>query len=133
MPGKKKPIDGISLLPVIEGGMNKRTKAIPFCSFWFSKKSMHGSPKLALVDNNFKFFTSLSKDGREDLLYDLVKDPSEKNNIIKNYPELAAQMKEILKKWIASCKASHSGADYDGPFTPVNRFPIVTDKGLRKY
>jgi len=133
MPGKKKPIDGISLLPVIKGKMKKRPIPIPFCSFRFSKKSMHGSPMLALVDNNFKFFTSLSKDGREDLLYDLVKDPSEKNNIIKDYPGLAAQMKKTLKKWIASCKTSHSGADYDVPFTPVNRFPIVTDDGLRKY
>jgi len=126
------PIDAISPKPLIESNMNKRTKPIPFCSFWFSKKAMHGSPTLALIDSNLKFFTNLSKDGSEDLLYGLVKDPSEKNNIIKDYPERAAEMKETLKKWLVSCKASHAGKDYDTPFTPVNRFPIVTDDGLRR-
>ncbi|MHC4121783.1 MAG: hypothetical protein ACYSWO_30290, partial [Planctomycetota bacterium] len=59
----KRPIDGINLLPLIDGKMKNRPEPIPF---WFvkpSKKAMHGSPTLALVDNNFKFLTNLSKDG----------------------------------------------------------------------
>ncbi|MCD6374470.1 MAG: hypothetical protein J7L94_03025 [Caldisericaceae bacterium] len=94
---------------------------------------MFGSPKLALIDNNFKFLTNLSKDGHEDLLFDLSEDPFEKRNIIEKYPERAAKMKAIIKEWLASCKASHSGADYDTPFTPVNHFPIITDEGIKKY
>jgi arylsulfatase A-like enzyme len=132
MPGKKKPIDGISLLPVIKGKMKKRPSPIPFCSFRFSRRSMHGSPKLALVDNNFKLLTNLSKDGSEDLLYDLTKDPSESNNIAKKHPQRINKMKKTLREWFDSCKASHAGADYNTPFTPVNRFPKFTDEGLRK-
>ena len=87
---------------------------------------MHGSPTIALVDNNFKFLTNLSKNGREDMFFDLVKDPAEQNNIIVDHPRVAAAMKAVLKKWTKSCRRSHSGADYDTPFTPVNSFPIMT-------
>jgi len=121
-----RPIDGISLVPLIEGKMTKRPKPIPF---WFvkpTKKAMHGSPTLALVDNNFKFLTNLSKEGREDMLFDLAKDLAEQNNIIAAYPKKAAAMREHLKKWTQSCRQSHSGADYGTGFTPVNTFPIIT-------
>jgi len=130
---KNWPIDGISILPLIKGQMTTRPKPIPFCLFWFDQDIMFGSPKLALIDNNFKFLTNLSKDGHEDLLFDLSEDPFEKRNIIEKYPERAAKMKAIIKEWLASCKASHSGADYDTPFTPVNHFPIITDEGIKKY
>jgi arylsulfatase A-like enzyme len=67
-----RPIDGVSLLPAINNRMTKRGKPIPF---WFvkpSKKAMHGSPTLALIDNSFKFLTNLSEDGHEDILFDLT-------------------------------------------------------------
>ena len=112
MPGKTIPIDGISLLPLINGEIEKRPSPIPFGSYWFPNDATHGSLCLALVDNNFNLLTSLSKEGDEDLLYDLAKDRSEINNIIKDYSEIVAEMKQTLKKWIASCKDSHSGSDF---------------------
>jgi arylsulfatase A-like enzyme len=126
------PIDGVSLMPLVESNMNERPKPIPFCSY-ISRRAAHGSGNFALIDNNFKLLTNLSKDGNEDLLFDLSKDPAEKNNIIKEHLERAKEMKHTLKEWFDSCKASHAGKDYDTPFTPVNRFPTVTDDGLRKY
>jgi arylsulfatase A-like enzyme len=125
------PIDGVSLLLLVKSDMNKRSKPIPFCSY-INRRAAQGSPPFALIDNNFKLLTDLSKDGSEDLLYDLTKDPSESNNIAKNHTQRVNKMKQTLREWFASCKASHSGADYDRPFTPVNRFPIVTDDGLRR-
>jgi arylsulfatase A-like enzyme len=122
----KRPIDGISLVPLINGKMTKRPNPIPF---WFvkpGKRKMHGSPTIALVDNNFKFLTNLSKDCHEDMLFDLVNDPGEKNNIIADHRDVALAMKAQLKKWTESCKLSHSGADYKTPFTPVNKFPMIT-------
>jgi len=122
----KRPIDGVSLVPLINGKMSRRPRPIPF---WFvkpDKRKMHGSPTIALVDNNFKFLTNLSKNGQEDMFFDLVKDPAEQNNIIVDHPRVAAAMKAVLKKWTKSCRRSHSGADYDTPFTPVNSFPIMT-------
>ncbi|HUW18854.1 MAG TPA: sulfatase-like hydrolase/transferase [Sedimentisphaerales bacterium] len=121
-----RPIDGINLLPLVNGKMKKRPKPIPF---WFvkpSKKAMHGSPTLALVDNSFKFLTDLSEDGDEELLFDLAKDPGEEHNIITEYRDKAGAMREHLKKWTESCRRSHSGADYPTAFTPVDKFPIIS-------
>jgi arylsulfatase A-like enzyme len=121
-----RPIEGMDLLPVINNKMTKKPKPIPF---WFvkpSRKAMHGSPTLALVDSNFKFLTNLSPDGHEDMLFDVVKDPGEQHNIITQHPEKAAAMRAHLKDWTESCKLSHSGADYPTPFTPVNSFPKIT-------
>jgi arylsulfatase A-like enzyme len=122
----KRPIDGVSLVPLINGKMSRRPRPIPFWFVKASKRKMHGSPTIALVDNNFKFLTNLSKDGHEDMLFDLAKDPAEQNNIIAEHLKLAAEFKAGLKKWTQSCRLSHSGADYGIPFTPVNRFPIMT-------
>jgi arylsulfatase A-like enzyme len=122
----ERPIDGVSLVPLINGKTTNRPKPIPF---WFvkpSKRAMHGSPTLALVDNNFKLLTNLSEDGHEDMLFDLQNDPAEQSNIIDKYPKMAARMRAYLKKWTQSCGRSHSGADYGTPFTPVNQFPIIT-------
>lgn len=121
-----RPIDGISLLPMIEGKITRRPKAIPFVFVKPSKRRMHGSPTVALVDNNFKFLTNLSEGGREDMLFDLAKDPAERNNIIAEHHDVAIAIKAQLKEWLESCRASHSGADYDTIFTPVNRFPVLT-------
>ncbi len=123
-----RPIDGVSLLPLIEGRTTDRSKPIPF---WFvkpSKKAMHGSPTIALIDNNFKLLTNLSPDGREDMLFDLEKDPGETNNVIDAFPGKAAAMRAYLREWTASCRKSHSGADYPTPFTPVNAFPEITGR-----
>lgn len=121
-----RPIDGISLVPLINGKMTIRPKPMPFCFVKASKKARHGSPKVALIDRNFKLLTDFSPDGREDLLFDIQKDPAEKSNIISQRPQVAATMKAQLKKWLESCKLSHSGADYHTTFTPVNRFPAIT-------
>jgi arylsulfatase A-like enzyme len=121
-----RPIDGVNLLPLIGEEMKKRPKPIPF---WFvkpSKKAMHGSPTLALVNNDFKFLTNLSKHGREDMLFDLTRDPGEENNVVAVYPNRVAAMRDYLKKWTQSCRQSHAGADYPTPFTPVNTFPPIT-------
>jgi len=120
-----RPIDGVSLLAMIDGKMSKRPKPIPFIFTKPSKKKMHGSPKVALVDNNFKFLTSFSKDGSEDMLFDLASDRYESNNIIAKHPDVAAGMKAELAKWLESVRLSHSGADYATAFTPVDRFPEI--------
>jgi arylsulfatase A-like enzyme len=119
-------IDGVSIMPFINEKTNRREKPIPF---WFikpSKEAMHNSPTLALIDNDYKFLTNLSEDGHEDMLFDVVEDPTEQNNIIAKHPKVAAGMRAYLKKWTESCKKSHSGADYPTSFTPVDQFPIIT-------
>jgi arylsulfatase A-like enzyme len=124
------PIDGVNLMPLIESDMKERPKPIPFCSP-MPLRAAQGSPPFALIDNNFKLLTTMSKDVNEDLLFDLIKDPAEKNNIIKEQPEVAKKMRKTLKKWYESCRKSHAGGDYDSPFEAINRFPEITDEGIR--
>ena len=121
-----RPIDGVSLMPMIQNKMSRRARPIPF---WFAKagmKQMHGSPTLAIIDNNFKLLTNLSENGREDMLFDVVKDPGETTNIIAQHPTVAAALRAQLQQWTQSCRKSHAGDDYDTPFTPVDPFPEIT-------
>jgi arylsulfatase A-like enzyme len=120
-----RPIDGIDLMPIILGDEKIRTKAIPFCKPGGGGPGSNDSPAFALIDNNFKFLTNLSKGGEDDLLFDLDKDREEKLNIIKEYPVIADKMKAEMKAYIESFRKSHSGEDYPTPFTPVNQFPVI--------
>jgi len=108
---------------MISGKMTERSKPIPF-RFICPKESMFGAPTVAMIENRWKLLTNFDPQGKDDMLYDLSEDRAEENNIISQHADVAARMKAELKDWIESCKASHSGADYDGPFTPVEPFPV---------
>jgi len=122
-----RPIDGVSLLPVIDAGTAERSKPIPFIFTKPGIRKMHGSPKVALIEKNFKFLTCFSKDAGEDMLFDLVKDRSEENNLIAEHQGTAARMKAELAEWLESVRRSHSGADYPMAFTPVDDFPEIDE------
>ena len=100
------PIDGISLLPLIEGDMSERSSNIAF------ETDRHGEriPKLALIGNRYKLISRL--DDSPDLLFDLVDDVKEANNIADEHPEIVAAMRRELEEWRASCDASRKGSDY---------------------
>ena len=124
LPGKPRPLDGISLLSLIGGRESGRP--VPLCFRYIEpKRTMHESPMVAMIEGRYKLLTNYSVDGKEDLLYDLIADRGETKNIVDSHLSLARSMKQRLRDWIESCKASHSGADYDGPFTPSEPFPLV--------
>jgi len=118
--GQVRPIDGVSLLPLIEGKMTRRPRPIGFES----------SGQLALIDNRYKLYGRRGpgrkpKGRRADKgtetppararvfeLYDLIADPGEKKNIAAEHPDIVKSMSEQLLKWRASCKASNAGGDY---------------------
>jgi len=60
------------------------------------------------------------------MLYDVIADRSETVNILDAHSAMAQSMKKRLRDWIESCKASHAGADYNEPFTPLEPFPVLT-------
>ena len=95
-----RPYDGVSLVPVIDGTMNKRPRPIGFES----------KNQVSLTDNRYKIYSS--DKGKTFELYDLIDDPGEKNNIAKDKPEILGTMKKQFEKWRASCKASNAGHDY---------------------
>ena len=123
-----RPIDGVRLVELINGKMTERPRPIPF---WFAmapKRARHGSPVMALTDNRFKLLTDLSDSGKEDMLFDIPRDPGEQQNIAAQHPDVVRDMKAQLKRWVCSCKASHRGDDYPTPFVPVNKFPKTSVK-----
>ena len=94
------PLDGISLLPLIEGKMNKRPKPIAF----ESKK------QLALIDNQYKLIST--DNGKTFELFDILNDKEEKHNIANKHVDIVEEMKKELFKWRASCEKSRDGEDY---------------------
>ena len=103
-----RPLDGISLVKMIEGKQTRREKAIPFRG---TKQ-----PKISFLKGDFKFLTNiLEGDGGSDMLFNITKDRSEERDVIDKYPELAKELKAGAREFIASAKRSHSGADYNDP------------------
>jgi len=124
-----RPLDGVSLLPLIRGESQTRPKAIPY-RFLDEKNRMSGAPTIGLIDHQWKFLTNLSADGTEDLLFDLNADMAETANQIREYPDIAAHMRKQIADFMASCRRSHHGADYPTPYTPINTFQEITGTWL---
>ena len=122
MPGQARPMDGISLVPLIDGKMDSRPS--PLCFRYVQpKKAMFDAPMLAMVEGRYKFLTNLAGDGKDDLLFDLVADRGETTSILAQHADLARSMKARLRTWIESCRKSHYGADYgDRSYKPWGEF-----------
>ncbi|MFB0524247.1 MAG: sulfatase [Phycisphaerae bacterium] len=100
MKGQPEPIDGVSLLPLIEGKMNKRPVPITFES----------GDQVSLSDNRYKIY---SKDkGKTYVLFDLIEDSGETKDLSAEKPQILKSMKATLTKWRKSCKDSLAGKDY---------------------
>ncbi len=112
------PLDGISLMPLFEGKMESRSKAIPF---WAHKKDMGGHA--VLLDWPYKLHLNpAAPKAKTDeklsatMLFDISKDPKETTDIAAKDPERVAKLKVQLQAWQGSVEKSLSGADY--PATP---------------
>lgn len=95
-----RPYDGISLLLLIDGHMIKRPRPIGFES----------RKQLSLTDNRYKIYSP--DDGKTFELYDLIEDPSEKNNLAGRKPDIVSKMTRLLNQWRQSCLESNQGRDY---------------------
>jgi len=101
MKGQPAPIDGTSLLPLIEGKMKSRPVPIAFES----------RNQVSLTDSRHKI---VSQDrGKTYMLFDLIEDPAEQKDLAAEKSEIVQAMKATLEKWRASCKNSLAGKDYE--------------------
>jgi arylsulfatase A-like enzyme len=100
MNGQPEPTDGISLLPLIEGKMTERPLPIGFGS----------RNQVSLIGNRYKIYSN--DNGKTYMLFDLLDDPGERNNLAAERPEILREMKKNLETWRASCKDSLAGNDY---------------------
>jgi arylsulfatase A-like enzyme len=138
VPQQPSPIDGISLLPLIEGKMRTRPKPIGFWKYpggrdranglylgqeaqegtWrFFRNYKHPEPKrppgeAALVDNRYKLHKLYRNKQYVFELYDLVDDPDETKSIADRKPEITDKMKAALVAWQRSVERSLTGQDY---------------------
>jgi hypothetical protein len=93
------PLDGISLLPLLDGKMTERPSPIGFMS----------GAMTALSDNRYK----LVANGKEKHLYDLTQDLGETKDIAGEKPDVVAKMSKALEAWEASVNKSKTGGDYE--------------------
>lgn len=100
MKGQPEPIDGVTLLPLINEKMQKRPMPIGFQS----------AGQLSLTDNRYKIY---SRDkGKTYMLFDLFEDPGETKDLAAEKPQILQSMKATLVKWRESCRDSLAGKDY---------------------
>jgi arylsulfatase A-like enzyme len=97
----ERPVDGISILGALKGSEKERIKPIGFIC----------EPQVSWVTNQYKLIGDEKGENFE--LYDLLNDKSEKENIIKEYPEIAEKLKADLLLWLNSIKNSKKGMDYN--------------------
>jgi len=108
IPEQIQPIDGISILPLLDGQWKERPKPI---GFWHPDGDAVMGNLSIWMDNRYKLHM-LTGDKFE--LYDLTGDISEKNDIAAQNPEIVNRMKAELETWRESVKRSNAGNDYPG-------------------
>lgn len=87
-------LDGLSLVPVLEGKSPERKKPIGFQS----------GKQAAWIDGDLKLVKASGSEGFQ--LHHLTTDPGEKKNLATTRPQDAKRMKAALEKWMASCATS---------------------------
>jgi len=100
MKGRPEPVDGVSLLPLIEGIMTERSMPIGFES----------RNQVSLTGNRYKIYSN--NKGKSYMLFDLLEDPGENKDLAAKKPQVLQSMKAALAKWRKSCKDSLAGTDY---------------------
>lgn len=96
----ERPLDGISLIPLMTGEQTERQKAIGF----------ECKKQLAWHTQRYKLYSG--NKGKSWELYDLSEDPYEKKDIAKQHPEIVTKLAAELASWRESCKQSDQGGDY---------------------
>jgi len=103
----KRPIDGIDLMPVIQGKTDARSQPM-----FFGYRRLFGEVDgQAIIAGDMKLLRESKPNGRT-RLYDLSKDPYEKKDLSEELPEIVTSMKRQMKELDSSCQLSRDGADY---------------------
>lgn len=97
-----KPQDGMSLAKLFLKELGPRQKPLPFRS----------RGRIAVVDNDYKMISFPDSGKTRYELYNLAKDMSEQDNLVKKEPKIANRLRKRLKAIDASVTASVNGQDY---------------------
>ncbi len=107
------PQDGISLVPLIKGEVEEdRPTPLRF----------RHDGRGVLINNNLKYLTLKG----EEMLFDLVADPDESEDLSNSKPKIFAKMKSEYEAWNTTVESSVAGKDYPegkvDPNQPERRF-----------
>jgi arylsulfatase A-like enzyme len=117
VPHQVAPLDGISLLPLIDGKMKHRSKPMGFWQTGGGFPLVETDVKKMSIDSgpsawNHDRYKLHKRVGGICELYDLTVDRPEKTNIAGKHPEIVARMKSELEAWQESVVQSCRGLDY---------------------
>lgn len=96
----ERPLDGVSVLPLLEGSKFRRTTPIAFQS----------RSQLCLVDGPYTLYSA--NNGKTWQLYDVTKDPGQNRDLAATMPKRVTAMRRIFHDWQVSVRASREGKDY---------------------
>jgi arylsulfatase A-like enzyme len=105
-PKDKRPMDGVSLMPVLEGTMQKRP--IPIASGY--RRLYRDTDLYALIAGRYKI--CIPDKGEKMQLYDLDNDPYETRDLSKTEPEILEKLTLELENVKKSWRLSRDGQDY---------------------
>jgi arylsulfatase A-like enzyme len=105
------PLDGVSLVPLIDGAMAARPRPIGFWHHAGNAALTKDAGELAWTDNRYK----LRRNAGAFELYDLVADAKEAHDLAAAQPEIVARMRRALESWQDSVLRSLGGYDYAAP------------------
>ncbi|MFV2070449.1 MAG: sulfatase, partial [Pirellulales bacterium] len=105
----KRPVDGINLLPVLAGQGGQRGVPIAF----------EHRKQAALITDRYKLLQAPSHDRTSTdqpteaadgyLLFDLIADPAETDDLSETHGELVERLATILREWQSSCQRDRTG------------------------
>lgn len=104
----KRPIDGIDLMPIIQGEQEERGKDL----FFGFRRLFAGIDLTSVISGDYKLVMVTEKGHTDIALYDLKDDPYETADLKEQQPELFEQLKQRLAEMDASCRLSHEGGDF---------------------
>lgn len=103
----KRPLDGMDLMPVIRGDMDRRSTDL----FFGYRRLVSDVDGQAVISGNWKLLREAKPNGRT-RLYDLEKDPYEKQDLAETQPEQLQLLLKRMKAIDRECQLSRDGADY---------------------
>lgn len=110
VPGQVEPLDGISILPILDGTAKERSKPLGFWQYddRVAPMDTNAGPS-AWMETRYKLVKP--EKGKWEL-YDIPADISEKTDVAAAHPEVVERMKAELEAWHQSVLKSNGGADY---------------------
>lgn len=125
-----RPMDGMDILPLLDGKVKEREKPIGFM-LWHGEKSpagtrlgtidfvkgtqgvwIEGSMKLIVAQSGMETFNDRRARTNRPGLYDIHADPKDSKDLSAAMPERVTAMRAALDRWRQSVRDSFDGKDY---------------------